>query len=81
LRASVDAASTASGEPNAASSARAASRPTPGVSSRRSHAENSSRSIMCRHGRRGDESAPGTPCRKPFQRPGAGRTACESTAG
>ena len=51
---------TASGEPKRASSARAASRPTPGVSSRRSHAENSSRSIMCRRGRRGDGSRGGT---------------------
>ena len=44
-RAAVEASNTACGEPNAASSRRADSRPTPGVSSRRSQAASSSRSI------------------------------------
>ena len=47
FRAWVEAPIAASAEPKCPSSARAASRPTPGVSSRRSHAENSSRSITC----------------------------------
>src|SRR5450432_1460674 len=46
LRASIEASSTASGEPNSASRRRADSRPTPGVSTRRSQAASSSRSII-----------------------------------